>query len=253
MSTVRASYRFARIPEWVLLHDKLDAVDIRVFGVLDRFDGADCIPALGTIAEKIGKSEDTVRRALVRLANVGAIVIEERFADGRQTSNRYHLAGDSPLQSSPRTDATPGGSTDATLPPGTGATRSRARKNESKKNTPSSCDDDGAVAQSIARGYWDWVKEKTKKPPVGIGFVALRKIIEPFIGAGYLPGDVKHALVAMYEHGRPITRQVLEQHLDGRARRERPPRPAPGERAPVAAPASFALWRDDTPDASVNA
>jgi hypothetical protein len=125
-ATAKSVYRFARIPEWILLHPDLDAVDVRVFGVLDRFDGRDCIPSLKRIGERIGKSSDSVRRSLKRLEAIHAIVVEARFTEGRQTSNRYYLAGDAPLPPHPGTAATPAPGSDATPAPGTDATQSRA-------------------------------------------------------------------------------------------------------------------------------
>lgn len=96
--SVRSTYRFARTPEWVLFHPDLNGTDVRVFGALDRFDGRDCIPAVPTVAERLGVSRDTVERAIRSLEAVGAVRREQRFTDeGRQTSNRYILAGDEPL------------------------------------------------------------------------------------------------------------------------------------------------------------
>ncbi len=90
--SVRPVYRFARIPEWILDHPNLEATDIRLYCVLDRFDGSDCIPKLRTLAERLHVSEDTVSRAAARLKKVGALVVEKRWTDkGGQTSNRYRL------------------------------------------------------------------------------------------------------------------------------------------------------------------
>lgn len=117
--SVEASYRFARVPEWVLCHDGLEPVDVRVFAVLDRYDGKACFPSLGTVGGRIGRSEDTVRRSIRRLVEVGAVSVQERHVKGRQTSNRYLLAGDHPLstalasmQGRPGTHARDGGGTD---------------------------------------------------------------------------------------------------------------------------------------------
>ena len=94
--SVVLGYKFAAIPEWVLYHPDLTGDDIRVFGVLARY-GNDVRPALGTIAAKIGKSEQSARRSVHRLAEVGALRVQERFEEGAQLPNRYHLAGDEPL------------------------------------------------------------------------------------------------------------------------------------------------------------
>lgn len=73
------------------------------------------------------------------------------------------------------------------------------------------------VARTITDGYWKWVQQATGKPPVGVSFIALVKLLEPVLAAGYEVAAVKAALVAMYSEARPITRQVIEQQLDGRA------------------------------------
>jgi hypothetical protein len=77
---------------------------------------------------------------------------------------------------------------------------------------------DVITARTIADGYWLWVKSRTGKPPVGIGYMALVKIVEVVMKA-YDAGAIKRALASMYDDGKPITRQVVEQYLDGRARR----------------------------------
>lgn len=141
MATVKRTYRFAIIPEWVLDHPDLDGVSVRVFGILDRYAGehSEAWPGLGTVAERAGLSVDTVRRAISRLAAAGAVRVSPRYdAEGRQTSNSYLLAGDGPLAAgaptAPCTDATPEGGTDARDAPSTGATQKRVNKNESQKN-----------------------------------------------------------------------------------------------------------------------
>lgn len=137
--TVKRTYRFAIIPEWVLDHPELDGVAIRVFGILDRYAGehSEAWPGLNTVAARSQLSVDTVRRAVSRLAGVGAVRVTRRYdSEGRQTSNSYLLAGDGPLNApapnAPSTDATPDPSEDATHPPSTGATRKRAMKNENQ-------------------------------------------------------------------------------------------------------------------------
>lgn len=136
MSAVRATYRFARIPEWVLYHPDLSAEDVRVFGILDRFDGHDCFPSLASIAEKMQRSEDTVRRSIRRLETVGAVLVEVRTTDeGRQTSNRYLLAGDQqPCKGALAAVPPPGVAAVQGGEGGTGATRSRAREDPEQED-----------------------------------------------------------------------------------------------------------------------
>lgn len=138
--TVRKTYRFATVPEWVLDHPELDANAIRVYAVLDRY-GSKVVPALATIAERTRTSESTVRRAIRALEAAGAVRVTVRRTDqGRQTSNEYLLAGDEPLGDPsrvgprPTTGDTLGGATGDTDDPATGGTRSRATRNESQTN-----------------------------------------------------------------------------------------------------------------------
>lgn len=149
MSTVRANYRFARVPEWIILHPNLEALDVRLFALLDRYDGRDCIPKLATLASSLGVSPDTIRRSRQRLEAVGAVVVEARTDprhNDRQTSNRYFLAGEEPLEaapsdaiptrSSPRTGATPSPRTGATPRGSTGATPFHEREQEEPETPP---------------------------------------------------------------------------------------------------------------------
>jgi len=134
--SVLLGYKFAAIPEWVLYHPDLTGDDVRVFGVLARY-GNDIRPSQKTIAEKIGKSPDTVKRSLHRLVDAGAVRVEHRTEGDAPLPNRYHLAGDDPLAPSGGTDARRGGGTDA---PRVGAEMHHEREqvNESKDNESAS-------------------------------------------------------------------------------------------------------------------
>lgn len=76
--------------------------------------------------------------------------------------------------------------------------------------------DPKTAARTAARGFFDRVKRDTGKSPVGIKFMALAKLIEPFLRAGYTIADVKVAVWAVYTERRPWQLAVIEQHLDGR-------------------------------------
>lgn len=167
---IRASYRFARIPEWVVFHPGLDSHAIRLFGILDRHDGEACHPKLATIAELMGGvSEQTVRRALRALESVGAVRTEARYrTTGTQTSNAYVLAGDEPLQASPNLPGMEGRpSTDGRGDP---SRDGRARKkNESKKEPDSSPSEpeppptDGSLQEVLAH-FVDTCREHGVEP-----------------------------------------------------------------------------------------
>lgn len=163
--SVVLGYKFAAIPEWILYHPDLTGDDVRVYGVLARY-GNDIRPAQGTIAEKIGKSADTVKRALHRLVDVGAVFVEARFEDGAPLPNRYHLAGDEPVYA-------PSGSTDAPTPPrtdaptlGAGMHYEREQDNESKNNenkTPPTPRKRGEVDEAFEAWWLLYPKKKAGK------------------------------------------------------------------------------------------
>jgi hypothetical protein len=140
MSESRLGYKFAAIPEWVLFDVRLQAVDVRVFGALARAVGrkGDAWPGIDRIGERVGISPATVRRSLKRLGAVGAVFVEARFApDGRQTSNLYCLAGDSPLAGGRVSPVTGGeGVTAAREEAVTADTRMRLKKERDLKPSP---------------------------------------------------------------------------------------------------------------------
>lgn len=91
---------WAQVPLWVVEHPDLDAHAVRVYAALWRWlsaDGRDCWPKAGSIAARLSVSDDTVRRALARLAAAGAVEVVPRYRDdGGQTSNRYVVHLDPP-------------------------------------------------------------------------------------------------------------------------------------------------------------
>ncbi|WP_162941560.1 helix-turn-helix domain-containing protein [Desertimonas flava] len=73
------------------------------------------------------------------------------------------------------------------------------------------------VTKRVVDDYWEFVRKETGKVPVGITHVALQNVVRPFIEAGYGVAEVKRAMAAVRERGQTFTRQIVEQHLDGRA------------------------------------
>lgn len=131
--TVVLGYKFAAIPEWVLYHPDLSGDDVRVFGVLARY-GNDVRPSRQTIAERIGKSTDTVDRCVGRLTAAGAVRVEARYEGDTRLPNRYHLAGDDPIPAEGgRTDAE-GGGRKAAAGVAAPVRKEREQDNESKNN-----------------------------------------------------------------------------------------------------------------------
>ena len=93
-SLSKRNHRFAVIPEWILYHPELSTTAVRIFGVIDRFIGANdnAWPSHKTIGKTIGVSGDTVQRAVNELIKVGAVLaIRQKRADGSFTSSEYYV------------------------------------------------------------------------------------------------------------------------------------------------------------------
>lgn len=116
--TIRKDVYFALIPEWVLFHEDLKPIDVRLFGILERYSEGNAFPGRKLLASKLGRSSlTTVDTALARLESVGAITVIERYDDnGDRTSNLYevHMTPDQgvaqEIDPPPSTDWSGGGS-----------------------------------------------------------------------------------------------------------------------------------------------
>ena len=110
--TTRGRPSFAQVPRWLAEDGQVSSNAVKVYAILTRWadlpDGA--YPALATVAERLGASKDTARRAVRELRERGALeVVPQR--DGKvQRSNLYVLH-----YADPRGNG-------ATPPPGNGAT-----------------------------------------------------------------------------------------------------------------------------------
>ncbi len=82
----------AIVPEWVITTPIPDAA-FRVYALLLRYGGTSgCrMPSRALLARRLGKSVDTIDRALRELANSDIVRIEHRHDGHHYTSNRYHL------------------------------------------------------------------------------------------------------------------------------------------------------------------
>lgn len=93
-SLSKRNHRFAVIPEWILYHPELSTTAVRIFGVIDRFVGANeaAWPSHKTIGKTVGVSADTVKRAINELIRVGAVLaIRQKRQDGSYTSSEYYI------------------------------------------------------------------------------------------------------------------------------------------------------------------
>lgn len=132
---------FTLIPEWVLYHPGLSDRAVRLYGALGRYadDTGLSWPSRRSLASRLGCSPDSVDRARAELESAGAVRVEARFDDDRQTSNLYRIIRVPPAPVRPPlgTGAEGGVGTTAEPPLGTGAApRTRTRKNETQGNDP---------------------------------------------------------------------------------------------------------------------
>lgn len=84
--------RFAIVPAWVLDAAISDAA-VRLYAVLARYGVSSGVrmPSRTTLATRMGKSPDSVDRALKELEALGAVEVERRSSAGQRLTNRYHL------------------------------------------------------------------------------------------------------------------------------------------------------------------
>jgi hypothetical protein len=99
VSGVEVGYRFAMIPEWILYHEGLSPLAVRLYGALARhgMDPGTCYPSHARLGRLIGVEEKSIKRPLRQLIEVDAVHVTRRWVRGRRTSNGYRLAGDAPL------------------------------------------------------------------------------------------------------------------------------------------------------------
>ena len=87
------SQQFAMVPEFIICG--ASPTQVRVYACLALFvdwETGVCWPSHQTLAERLGVSVATVRRALRGLVSMGAVKVTRRFSDtGDQTSNLYSL------------------------------------------------------------------------------------------------------------------------------------------------------------------
>lgn len=240
---VVSTYRFARLPEWMLFHPELSDGAVRVYGVLDRMTGgAGCFPGVPTVAKRMHKSPDTVRRAIRELERVGAVTVTPRHTrKGRQTSNLYALAGDAPtggidagvtvesgVAAAPPSPVSQGG---ADVPPSSLSDNASESATDVSNDKPSDRTP-GQEAKRVLDDYWAMVERRTGRKPVAVKAPQFMKLTIPFLEAGVTPLDLKRALLAMFDGGETLTAQGIERAIQ-RVVGARPARRGPGGRVDV--------------------
>lgn len=240
------SARFVMVPLWVLDNMELTDTDVRVYAMLANYSNKARIafPTVATLADRAGKSTDTVRRSLHRLATAGAITAEACFSDtGVQLANVYVVRTDEPVAPvPPRTRsarATPAshtcqdeGGTDASLykeldPIGTRGSANALPAElhlEGMAAEPESATveavreavrelSSGQLAKALQSAWWEHVKRETGKYPIAVHPAGFVKLVTPFFDAGYTTQQLKRAVFDLHASGTTLTRASLEREL----------------------------------------
>lgn len=198
-------------------------------------DGS-CFPAHAKTAKRVGASVRTTQRAVRELADAGYIVIQTGTrGNGSQTSNRYRLnVGSTPT---PGVTDSQGGVTEShgggdRLSPG-GVTENTpggvppVSPPEPSIEPPDEPSDEPAPASRSRRG--DEVAETEEPHPAhliaqraydathgALKFIAVRQVAQWAIDKrGANPDRVEHAIADIHHRGKPVTRAVVDQWLDG--------------------------------------
>lgn len=234
----------------VLHHSRAVGTDkVVLLGIANHEGDGGAWPSLATLARYANVNQRTVQRSLKQLEVLGELWIGPKeggtpHADPRYRTNLYRVRvrcpvdcdgttqhrvgvrGDpdttptSPLADPAVTNRAPRG--DKSCDPEVTPASSKPSLEPSLEPAPAKTDSQASVnqvAKKLVDDYWAHVKEQTGKHPVGVTWKAMRGLVVPFLEAGYTVAELKGAMKAVRDNGRSFTRQVLEQHLDGRARR----------------------------------
>lgn len=228
MSGIRSRNRPGNIavPAWRCEDTTLDAYEFRVACWLashvDHYLAE--YVTRNEIARRSGVSQGKVSAVLTRLEELGIVSVDLVQVPQSQGGKRLIVTFDFDVWER-RPDVEPRSPHDRA--PGRQVTGARSpgdhiSTTESEPTVANATAGDVApvgieAAKAIATWYWEGIRNRTGKPPVGIKFMALAKVIEPFLGH-WTPGEIRPALRSVYDAGQTITRQNLERHLDGRAR-----------------------------------
>ena len=114
--------QFAVVPKWANRDSNISDGAFRVYVELCGYADQDgmCFPSMSTLAADLGCSRETVKRSVRELERCGVLSREQRFEDGRQTSNVYLVkrfsgqVGGSDLTRGSGSDLTRGSGSDLT-------------------------------------------------------------------------------------------------------------------------------------------
>jgi DNA-binding Lrp family transcriptional regulator len=171
---MKADNYFAVVPEWVLFHPQLSDGAVRLYGVLRRYadKSGEAWPSIGTLSDRMKKSERQVRRLMRELEDLGALKVRPRYHDGgRQGSNRYIIVSEN------RTLVTGGGDTDDTPEDDKSDSQNHSQRNESQ-NTQGDKRDllFEAVAAVWMGGYDAYHITRSERGRINTALTELRRI-----------------------------------------------------------------------------
>lgn len=94
---------FAVVPEWVIDHPEISDGAVRLYAVLRRYadKGGRAWPSMGTLSDRLHKSERQVRRHMRELEEVGAVRVHPHYTDGQQGANLYIVVSTPPTGLTP--------------------------------------------------------------------------------------------------------------------------------------------------------
>lgn len=178
---------FSIIPEWVL-DAPISPTTVRLYCVLQRYANSHgvCFPSRSTLARRCQVSIKTVDRCVDELEEIGALTVEKKRADKGDWANNVYTV----ITSDPRRVATK-----TTLPSDkndpTGSDKNdsltKAIENESQR-TRITRSPNSEQARKISDAWWTNQDRPTGK------FIALVKIVERTLDAGWEPQVVSQAL-----------------------------------------------------------
>lgn len=263
--------RFVMVPGW-LLDTGVSANAVKLYVTLGTYangQGGTCFPLRQTLADRMGSSLSTVKRAIGELTACGALTVTGRISDaGDQTSNLYTLAFTAPFTSPDISPGQDGVGSRVTRPRFTGEPTGRVTREPRIKPTrnqthstrppslPEKSSPRGATpapgkegkasspgrVPTIGEDVIGWIgREDPRLRVAGPAFARFAALAGCLIGGGWTPEQIVfHAVHALPDDIRhPVG--LLSSRLA-----TMPPTPPPGDRwddrSPAAAEGRWPEW-----------
>lgn len=217
--TIRSSGRRGHtvVPNWRWEDPSLDTYALRIAGWLashaDSFMGR---VTRNLVAQKTGVSHAKATDSLRKLEELGIIVIETAPSAG---NDRWVITFDWDVWERSPDDRYSGHDTTASGHVATTSGMHLEDQVEEASETPTP----GQNANKVVRDYFQYVELQTGKAFKGVKFVAMVKLVTPFLESGWTVLEVKGALKRMRDQGKPILSQVIQEQLENRGNCAAPP------------------------------